>query len=79
MKVTRQLNIRDKSGYFFTDVINVNSFGPNLLHADRTVVIYYDFVNYDIKYVKNLNKMNNLYLAFNKLDAVFRKSVENKY
>ena len=79
MKVTRQLNIRDKSGYFFTDVINVNSFGPNKLHADRTVVIYYDFVNYDIKYVKNLNKMNNLYLAFHKLDAVFRKSVENKY
>ena len=79
MKVTRQLNIRDKSGYFFTDVINVNSFGPSLLYADRTVVIYYDFVNYDIKYVKNLNKMDNLYLAFNKLDAVFRKSGENKY
>ena len=71
MKVTRQLNIKDKSDYFFTDMINVNNFDSSLLHVDRTVI--------DYDFVKNLNKMDNLYLVFTNLDAVFRKSGKNKY
>ena len=78
MKVTKQLNIKDKEGYFFTDMININNFDPSLLHVNKTVIDY-DFTIYDIKYVKNLNKKDNFYLVFNDLDAVFRKSGENKY
>ena len=29
---------------------------------------------YDIKYIKNLNCLNSLYLAFNNLDAYIEKS-----
>ena len=43
------------------------------------MVIDYDFTIYDKDYVKNLNKMDNFYLVFNYLDAVFRKSGKNKY
>ena len=71
MKVTRQLNIKDKSDYFFIDMINVNNFDSSLLHVDRAVI--------DYDFLKNLNKMDNLYLVFTNLDAVFRKSGENKY
>ena len=34
---------------------------------------------YDIKYIKNLNSLNILYLAFNNLDAYIEKSGENRY
>ena len=78
MKVTKQLNIKGKEGYFFTDMININKFDPSFLHVNKTVIDY-DFTIYDIKYVKNVNKKDNLYLVFNDLDAVFRKSGENKY
>ena len=39
MKVTRQLNIKDKEDHFFTDMINVNNFDPSLLHVNKTVVM----------------------------------------
>ena len=34
---------------------------------------------YDIKYIKNLNSLNTLYLVFNNLDAYIEKSGENRY
>ena len=48
MKVTRQLNIKEKEGYFFTDMINVNNFDLGLLHVNQTAVDH-DFIIYDIK------------------------------
>ena len=35
MKTTRQIIIKDKSGYFFTDVTNINDFDPSLLNIDE--------------------------------------------
>ena len=34
---------------------------------------------YDIKYIKNLNKLNTLYLVFNNLNAYFKKSGVDRY
>ena len=34
---------------------------------------------YDIKYIKNLNSLNSLYLVFNNLVAYIEKSGENRY
>ena len=34
---------------------------------------------YEIKYIKDLNSSNCLYLVFNNLDAYIEKSGENKY
>ena len=78
MKTVRQLNIRDKQGHFFTDMININNFDSGLLHVDRKAFDH-DFIVSDIKYVKNLNEMDCLYIFFNDLDVMFRKSGKNKY
>ena len=78
MIVTRQLNIKDREGHFFTHMININNFDPGLLHVDRTAIDY-NFIVYDIKYVKNLNKIDSLYIVFNNLDIIFRKSGKDKY
>ena len=37
MKVTRQLNIKGKEVYFFTDAININKLDPSLMHVNKTV------------------------------------------
>ena len=59
-------------------MININNFDLGVLHVGRTAIDY-DFIVYDIKYVKNLNKIDDLYIAFNNLDVVFRKSGKDKY
>ena len=40
MIVTRRLNIKDKEGHFFSNMININDFDPGLLHVDRTATDY---------------------------------------
>ena len=36
-------------------------------------------IMYDVKYNKDLNSLNSLYLVFNNLDGYFEESGENKY
>ena len=72
MKVTKQLNIKEKEVYFFTDMINVNNFDSSLLIIDRTALDHDFIINY-VEYLKNSNIFDNLYLAFNDLDAMFKK------
>ena len=36
-------------------------------------------IMYDVKYNKDLNSLNSLYLVFNNLDGYFQESGENKY
>ena len=33
MKTTRQINIEDRSGYFFTDMTNIDDIDPSLLNV----------------------------------------------
>ena len=77
MKVTRQLNIKEKGGQFFTDMININNFDSSLLHIDRTALDH-DFIIHYVKYLKHSHKFDNLYLVFNDLDAMFEESGQNK-
>ena len=78
MKVTRQLNIKEKGGQFFTDMININNFDSSLLHIDR-IAMDNDFIVYYIKYLKNLNKFDKLFFVFNDLDVMFQEDGKNKY
>ena len=78
MIVSRQLNIKDKEGHFFTNMININDFDPGLLHVHR-IAIDHDFIVYDVKYVKSLDRVDSLYVVFNDLDATFRKSGKDRY
>ena len=47
MIVTRQLNIKDKEGNFFSNIINISDFNPGSLHVDRTAIDH-DFIFYDV-------------------------------
>ena len=73
MIATRQLNIKDKEGHFFSYMININDLDPGLLHVGRTAIDH-DFIVYDVKYGKSLNRVDSLYVVFNDLGVIFRKS-----
>ena len=79
MKTIRQINIKNRQGYFFNDMANINYFDLNLLNIDEVLFKNDELVMYDIKYIKNLNNLNTLYLVFNNLDAYIEKSGENRY
>ena len=76
MKTSRQLNIEDRSGYFFTNMTNILDFDPNLLDVHEIAFRDDRLIIYDISYVK---KQNTFYLVFNNLDAVFQKDGDNTY
>ena len=50
----------------------------SLLNIDQITFRSNDSIMYDIKYIKNLNGSNSLYLVFNNLDAYIEKRGENK-
>ena len=56
----------------------INNFDPGLLHINKAVIDH-DLIAYNVKCVKDLNKMDNLYIVFNDLDVIFRKSGKDKY
>ena len=69
MKTIRQINIENRQGYFFNDMTNINDFDQSLLNIDEVSFKSDELVMYEIKYVKNLNNINSLYLVFNNLHA----------
>ena len=78
--MSRQLKFEDRSGYFLTDMTNINNFDPSLLNIDEVSFRNDDeLIMYDIKYIKNLNRLHILYLVLNNLAGMFRKSGEDKY
>ena len=64
MKTVRQKNITSRPGYFFNDMRNINDFDPSLLNIDRVVFKNDELIMYDIKYIKNMDSLNTLYLDF---------------
>ena len=58
---------------------NINDFDPSLLNIDEVLFKSDKLIMYGIKYIKNLNSLNSLYLVFNNLDAYIEESGENRY
>ena len=79
MKTIRQINIKNIQGYFFNDMTNINDFDPSLLSIDEVLFESSKLIMCDIKYIKNLNSLDSLYLVLNNLDAYIEKSGENRY
>ena len=78
MKTIRHINIENRR-LCFNDMTNINDFNPSLLNIDEMLFKSNKLIMYDIKYIKNLNSLNSLYLVFNNLDAYIEKSGETKY
>ena len=79
MKTLRQVNIKNHQNDFFNTMTNIKNFDPNLLSIDQASFRSTDRVIYDIKYFKNLNGKNSLYLVFNNVDAYIEENNNDKY
>ena len=47
----KQINIKNRTHYFFNDMINIENFNPNLLKVDKT-----SYKNIDIYYIECITK-----------------------
>ena len=70
--VTKQLNIKNRTFYFWNDLINLKDFDPSLLKLDKKssmeISIYYiGYVTKKPEY--NINCVNPLYLLIAELDC----------
>ena len=65
MKTRRQINIENRQNYFLNDMTNINDFDPSLLNIIEVLFESNELIMYDIKYIKNLNSSDSLYLFFN--------------
>ena len=71
MGVVKQINIKNRTYYFYNDMINLKNFEPNLLKIDRKS--YKNIGIYNIGYItikkiddyKNIYSVNPLYLLVN--------------
>ena len=76
MKATKGLIIKDKPGYFFTDMTNINSFDPDLLIINEIAVFNSRSNMYEISYNEECNTPR---VVFNNITCVVRKSGKDKY
>ena len=73
MKVVRKINIENKPGYFFYDMTNIIDTDLSLLNIDRISFKDDELIMYDVKYIKELDSLNTLYLIFNNLNTYIKK------
>ena len=77
----KEINIKNRTYYFFDDMINIKDFNSNLLKIDRkfykNINIYYIgcITMKDSDYV-NINSVNLLYSIIDKVDGFIEKKME---
>ena len=80
-----QINIKNRTYYFYNDQINLKDFDARLLKIDKK-----DYNEIDIYYIgyvtvkkiancNNINSVNPLYLMINEMIGHFEEKNENKY
>ena len=80
--VLKQLNIKNRTYYFYDDIINLKKFNSSLLKLDKKSVV--DINIYYIGYVTkkpeyNINSVNPFYLLIKQLDGFIDEKNGNKY
>ena len=78
----KQLNIKNRTYYFYNDLINIKDFGARLLKLDKktsmSLGIYY--IGYVTKKSEwNFNSVNPLYLMTDKIDGFIEEKNSDKY
>ena len=84
MRSIKQINIKNRTCYFFNDMINIKNFDSNLLKIGKKL-----YKNIDIYYIGyitmkdlddvNIHSVNSFYLYFDKVDGYIEKSNGNRY
>ena len=81
----KQINIKNRTFYFFNDMINIREFDPSLRKKDKkpckNIDIYY--IGYitikSISDYENINSVNPLYLIIGDVDGYIEENNGNKY
>ena len=85
MGEVKQINIKNRTYYFYNDMINIKNFDPILLKIDRKS--YKDIGIYNIGYItikkiddcENIYSVNPLYLLVNHANGYIEEKGVNKY
>ena len=85
MGVVKQINIKNRTYYFYNDMINIKNFDPILLKIDRKS--QKNIGIYNIGYItikktddcENIYSVNPLYLLINHADGYIEEKGVNKY
>ena len=80
--VTKQLNIKNRTYYFWNDLINLKDFNPSLLKLDKksfnNISMYYiGYVTKKPEY--SIDSVNPLYLLIDEIDGFIQDNKGNKY
>ena len=81
----KQINIKNRTYYFYNDQIDLKDFDAKLLKIDKKdykdIGIYYTgYVTVKtIANCNNINSVNPLYLTINEMIGHFKENNENKY
>ena len=75
METTKQINIKNRTYYFYNDIIDIKTFDSNNLKLDKKT--YKDLDIYNIGYVTikkigygyDINSVNPLYLRINNVNG----------
>ena len=81
----KQINIKNRTCYFFNDMIGIKDFDPSLIKIDKKS--YKNIGIYHIGYItikrisdcENINSVNPLYLIINEVDVCIEENNGNKY
>ena len=82
MTITKEMNIKNRTLYFYNDLINVKDFDPKLLKLDKK-----SYKNIDIYYIGYITKKDEyktntlypLYLLVHRIDGFIEEKRRNKY
>ena len=76
MKTVKKLNIKDKPGYVFMNMTNINNFDPNILVINEFTIFENSSIIFEINYCQ---ENITLHIVFNNIDCVFRKNCVFSY
>ena len=79
---TKQLNVKDRTYYFYNDLINITNFETSNLKLEKKSTVDLDI--YYIGYVDKMsewsaNSVNPLYLMINRIYGFFEEKNGDKY
>ena len=82
MVTTKQVNIKNRTYYFYNNLINIKDFDPKLLKLDKKsfkeISIYYiGYVTKKPEY--SINSLNPLYLLVDKIKGFIEEKEGDKY
>ena len=85
MELVKQIDIKNRTYYFYNDMINIKKFDSNLLKIDKKS--YKDIGIYNIGYItikkiddcENIYSVNPLYLRITHANGYIEEINENKY